>query len=58
VVKISGPNRNSRSLGYLHFALKVVGIAGLIGALHTDKQHAHIYVPAIVAVALSHKVLK
>lgn len=43
-------------VAYLHYALKLLAIVGLIGATHHDPYHAYVYVPAIVAVACSNLV--
>jgi hypothetical protein len=42
-------------VGYVHIALKILSIIGLLGALHIDPTHALVYVPAIVTIAVSHK---
>jgi hypothetical protein len=40
---------------YVRIALKILAVIGLLGALHGDPVHAVVYVPAIVAVSISHK---
>jgi hypothetical protein len=56
----SARNRPSSAryrLNRLHLAVKVLGIAALVAALFKDSGHAAIYVPGIVALASSHKLL-
>lgn len=46
-------NRRGSIASSIHLALKVILIGGLLVALYTDRPNAVVYVPAIVAIALS-----
>ena len=48
-------NRRSGISSGIHLALKAVAIAGLLTAIYTDRPNAVVYVPAIVAIALSRR---
>jgi hypothetical protein len=50
-------NGNRGRLSYLHLAVKALGLIFLSVALIRDTGHAAIYVPAIAALAASHRVL-
>lgn len=50
--------RFNHGLSCLHIALKICGIVALTVALFRDSSHASIYVPAIAALATSHRLLK
>jgi hypothetical protein len=58
VVTRSRSSRNRGSIGYLHFALKAVGVGVLTYALVTDAKNAAIYVPGIILLCASQKLVK